>query len=163
MAIDNSRTVDMGGNDLIVNSISIGASGNGIPSATTTCYIGSGTPVSINTAGAVTYTAAQLLSGVIVRDTNGAGRTDVLPTAALLVAGINAVGSGAKVGDRVECLLINGADAAETLTLNNGSGGTDDANDLRATKTIGQNASKMITLRLTNVTAGSEAYVRYLN
>lgn len=112
---------------------------------------------SINTAGAVTYTAAQMLGGIIVRDPNGAGRTDVLPTAALLVAAI----PGAAVGDIIKTQIINGADAAEVLTLSAGAGGAFDANQTAASQVIGQNNSKTITIRLTNVTPASEAYVVY--
>lgn len=115
------------------------------------------TATSDATVGARTYTAAEILGGIIVRDTNGAGRTDVLPTAALLVAAL----PGAAVGDVVECDIINGADAAETLTLSAGSGGAFDTNQTAASRVIGQNASKTIRIRLTNVTASSEAYVVY--
>jgi hypothetical protein len=112
---------------------------------------------SISTAGNVTYTAAQLLSGTIVRDPNGAARTDTLPTAALLVAALNAL-SAAEVGDVVNAYIVNGADAAETITLAAGTGGTFDANQTAAARVVAQNSSKMIRIRLTNVTAGAEAY-----
>ena len=117
-----------------------------------------GTPASYATAGAQTYTAADVLSGVIVRDCAGAGRTDVLPTAALLVAAMTAP----KVGDVVRCLIVNGSDAAEAITLNAGSGGGYDTNQTAASRVIGQNTSKTVTIRLTNVTSGAEAYVAYL-
>lgn len=116
-----------------------------------------GAPTSINTAGAATLTAAQLLGGIIVRDPNGAGRTDTLDTAANIVAAI----PNAAVGDIFDCLIINGADAAETITLAAGAGGGFDANQTAAARVIPQNASKMIRIRLTNVTASSEAYVIY--
>lgn len=116
-----------------------------------------GVPVSKNTAGAVTLTAAEVLSGLIVADTNGAGRTYTLPTAALLVAAM----PGARVGDVIRCYVINGADAAETLTLAAGAGGAFDANQTAASQVIPQNASKVVHIRLTNVTAASEAYVVY--
>lgn len=109
------------------------------------------------TVGPRTYTAAEILGGIIVRDPNGASRSDVLPTAALLVAAI----PGAQVGDIVRCLIVNGSDAAETITIGAGSGGGFDANQTAASRLIGQNASKTVTIRLTNVTASSEAYVVY--
>jgi predicted RecA/RadA family phage recombinase len=115
-------------------------------------------PTSITTAGGVTYSAAQILGGIIVRDPNGAARSDTLPTAALLVAAI----PGAKVGDIVRCLIVNGADGAEVLTILAGSGGTYDAAQIAASQVIGQNNSKTLTLRLTNVTASSEAYTIHL-
>ena len=98
-----------------------------------------------------------MASGVIVRDPNGASRTDTLPTAALLVAGF----PGVKVGQVVEVYIVNGADAAETITLAEGTGGSFDANQTAASRLIGQNASKNIRIRFTNVTAGAEAYVIY--
>ncbi len=113
---------------------------------------------SSNTAGPVTLTAAQILGGIVVADPNGAGRTYTLPTAALLVAAI----PGAKVGDIIRCLIINGADAAEVLTIGAGSGGSFDANQTAASQVIGQNSSKTVTIRLTNVTLSSEGYVVYL-
>lgn len=131
-----------------------------------TAYVGLDDPLvenhgaafSDNTAGAVTYTAAQVLAGIIVRDPNGAGRTDVLPTAALLVAAI----PGAKVGDTVRCKVINGADAAETITIAAGSGGGFDTLQIAATRIVPQNTSRDVLIRLTNVTASSEAYVAYM-
>jgi predicted RecA/RadA family phage recombinase len=70
-------------------------------------------PRSYATVGAQVYTAADILGGIIVRDTNGGARTDTLPTAALLVAAL----PGVRVGDVVRCQIINGADAAEVLTI----------------------------------------------
>lgn len=115
-------------------------------------------PTSDATAGARTYTAAEILGGIIVRDPAGAGRSDVLPTAALLVAAM----TRPAVGDVVKCLIINGADAAETITIGAGTGGGFDTNQTSASRVIPQNTSKMIHIRLTNVTAAAEAYVAYL-
>lgn len=111
---------------------------------------------SINTAGNVSYTQAQVMAGEIVRDPNGAARTDTLPTAAALVAAI----PGCTVHMRIKVLIINGADAAETITLQvpAGGGGTWDANQTAASRVIPQNTQKLITMRLTNVTSGTEAY-----
>lgn len=112
---------------------------------------------SYSTAGPQTYTAADIIGRTIVRDPNGASRSDVLPTAALLVAAV----PGVQVGDVIDCLIINGADAAETITIGAGAGGTFDANQTAASRIIGQNASKLVRIRFTNVTASSEAYVVY--
>jgi len=128
--------------------------GNGAPRSLSAAVA----PASKNTAGAVTYTAAELLGGIIVRDPNGAGRTDILPTAALLVAAV----PGARVGDVIRTLIVNGADAAEAITISAGTGGAFDANQTASSQVIPQNASKTLTIRLTNVTASSEAYVAYL-
>lgn len=112
---------------------------------------------SIATAGNVTLTAAQMLGGIIVRDCAGAGRTDTLPTAALLVAAM----PGVQVGDLVRTLIVNGSDAAEAITLAAGTGGAFDANQTAGSRVIAQNDSKLVMIRITNVTAASEAYVVY--
>ncbi len=109
----------------------------------------------VNTAGNVTYTAAQVLTGWIVRDCAGASRSDVLPTAALLVAAI----AGVAVGDVLDVLFVNGSDAAEVITIGAGSGGAFDAVQIAASRVIPQNATKIVRIRITNVTASSEAYV----
>lgn len=87
----------------------------------------------IETAGAATYTAAQLLGGLILRDPAGAARSDVTPTAALIIAAI----TGAAVGDSFEFTIRNTADAAEIITVTAGVGVT-----LSGTMTIGQNNSR---------------------
>lgn len=117
-----------------------------------------GPPASYSTAGPVTYSVADILSGIIVRDTNGAARTDVTPTAAQLVAGV----PGVRVGDVLQCEIINGADAAEVITLTGGTGVTFDPNETAVARVIGQNSSKTLFIRFTNVTPGSEAAVAYL-
>lgn len=117
---------------------------------------GFGVPASLNTAGNITYTAAQILTGCIVRDPNGASRTDILPTAALMAAAL----PGISIGDIVEFRLINGADAAENITLTMGAGGSLDPNQQAVSALIGQNASKNIYIRFTAVT--TPAYVAYV-
>jgi predicted RecA/RadA family phage recombinase len=109
---------------------------------------------SITTAGAVTLTAAQLLTRTIVRDPAGADRTDTLPTAALLVAAI----PGVRVGDLLEVRYVNGADAAETITIAAGTGGAFLAAQTAASRVIPQNSARTIRIRFTNVTAAAEAY-----
>ena len=106
----------------------------------------------INTAGAVTYTADQVLGGLILRDCNGAGRTDVLPTAALLVA---AIGHCQK-DDYFDVTIRNTSGAANTLTVNGGTNGT-----ASGTQTIAQSNQKIFRIQITNATAGSEAYTFY--
>lgn len=103
----------------------------------------------ITTAAAVTFTAAQLLGGEIRRDPNGAGRADLVPTAASLVA----AQTGLQVGSTFEFLLRNDADAAETITVTTNTGAT-----VAGTMTVAQNAMKRFRVRFTNVDPGSEAY-----
>jgi hypothetical protein len=111
----------------------------------------------ITTAGAETYTAAQCLGGVILRDPNGAGRTDVLPTAALLLGPMRAP----RIGDTIYVLVINTADAAETITISAGAGGSFDAAQIAATRIIPQNTSRTLLIRITGVGA-SPSYVVYM-
>lgn len=104
-------------------------------------------------AAPVTYTAAQLLGGLVLRDPNGAGRSDVLPSAALMVAAI----PDAVVGSGFEFTIRNTADQSETITITAPSG----AVTLSGTMTIAQNNSKRFLVVLTNVTAAAEAYTIY--
>lgn len=78
------------------------------------------TAANITTAGAGTYTAANLLTGRITRDPTGGDRTDTTDTAANLISGL---GLDANYRER-ECLIVNTADAAETITLAGGVGVT---------------------------------------
>lgn len=91
------------------------------------------------TAGAVTFTAASVLGGLILRDPNGAGRSDLLPTATALLATMNdAFGqTKAVIGTAFEFTIRNTADAAETITVTTNNGLT-----LSGTMTIAQNNSK---------------------
>ncbi len=104
------------------------------------------------TAGAKTYTAAELIGGLILRDPAGGSRNDVSPTAALIVAGF----AGGIVGSSFEFTIRNTADAAETITLTAGAGVT-----LSGTMTIAQNNSKRFLCRLDNVGSGTEAVTIY--
>ncbi len=105
--------------------------------------IGQSTASSISTADAATYTAAQLLGGLIIRDPAGDNRSDVTPTAALLIAAITQAG----VGNSFEFTIRNAADAAETITVTAGTGVT-----LSGTMTIAQNNSKRFLAVVTSST-----------
>lgn len=87
-----------------------------------------------STAGAVTYTAAEFTGGLILRDPNGAARTDVTPTAALLYTELG----DPEVGSTFEVVIRNTADADETITMSGGSGVT-----ISGTATIAQNNTKV--------------------
>lgn len=125
---------------------------------TTRVITSGGTPTTLATAGAETITAAQLLTGIIVRDCAGASRIDTLPTAALLVAAI----PGCVAGDTIHCKYINGSDANEVITITEGAGGGFDTNQTAASRVIPQNISKNLQIRITVTTLSSEAYVVYL-
>jgi hypothetical protein len=116
------------------------------------------------TAAAVTYTAAEIAGGYIRRDPNGSGRTDVLPTAALLVAYLRNIAGqlGAELTARIEMqfTIQNDADAAETITMSVGTGGSLGPNVAGSvTVTVPQNTSKRFSIQFTSTTPGSEAYV----
>jgi len=104
----------------------------------------------IDTAGAATLTAAQILGGLILRDPNGASRSDVVPTATLLINAIH----DCKVGDSFEFIIKNTADADETITLTSGTGAT-----MVGTMTIAQNNVKRFRAVITGVS--SPAYTVY--
>jgi hypothetical protein len=110
------------------------------------------TVTTIATAGVVGYSAAEFLGGLILRDPNGAGRADTVPTAAALVAAM----PGAFVGQSFEVTIRNTAGAAETITVTTATGAT-----LSGTMTIAQLNTRRFLAVLTNVTSGSEAYTLY--
>jgi hypothetical protein len=87
----------------------------------------------ITTAAAVTFTAAQILGGLILRDPSGGARADLMPTASDLVAILGGVDDTMSV----EFTIRNTADADETITLTTNTGIT-----LSGTMTIAQNNSK---------------------
>ena len=113
----------------------------------------------IVTAGAATYVAENLLRGILIRDPSGASRSDVTPSAAQLVAAAGSKYGGVKVGMIIPVLIVNCADAAEVITVTVGAGVTLGATP--GTCAIGQNASRMVLFRFTNVTPASEAVVIY--
>lgn len=100
----------------------------------------------ITTAGAETYTAAQLATGVITRDPAGAARTDTTDTAANIIAGTPALSAN---GDCLACWLINTADAAEAITLAGGTGVTVS----NVGQTLAQNESALLLFRRTSASA----------
>jgi hypothetical protein len=117
-------------------------------------YLGHTTVTTYNTAGVLAMTAAMLLGGLILRDPNGAGRSDTVPSAASIVAAV----ANAAVGVSFEFTIRNTADAAETITVAQDGGATV---TLSGTMTIAQNNSKRFLAVLTNVTSGSEAVTIY--
>lgn len=104
------------------------------------------------TAGVMAMTAAQVLGGLILRDPNGAGRADTVPTAAAIVAAIK----NCKAGDSFEFTIRNTADGAETITVTTASGNT-----LSGTMTIAQNNTKRFLTVVSTATSGSEAVTTY--
>lgn len=95
------------------------------------------------TAGAHTYTAAELLGGLILRDPNGGARSDPTDTAANIIAAMLQAG----VGDSFEFTIRNAADEAETITVTAGTDVT-----LSGTMTIAQDNSKRFLCVVTSAT-----------
>lgn len=118
----------------------------------------SSAPTEITTAGAATYTTAQISGRIILRDPSGSSRTDTMPTAALLVA----MYPNPEIGDTHDVMVINTADAAETITIQAGSGGAFASTIPAAAKVIAQNSRATLRFRITAVASGSEAYVLYM-
>lgn len=101
----------------------------------------------ITTAGDAVYTAAQMATGLITRDPNGANRSDTTPTAALLITGLKL----STDGQVRECYLINTANAAETITLVAGANVT----IVNVGQTIAQDESVKLVIRRTSSTTVS--------
>lgn len=111
------------------------------------------TPAQITTVGAATYTIAQMQTGLILRDPVGADRSDVTPTAALLVAAFKTP----YVGLGFEFDLWNQSDhagASEVITITGGAGCTLSPTAI----TLVRGERKRFIVEVTNITAGAEAY-----
>ena len=106
------------------------------------------TVTTISTASAVTFAASEVVGGLILRDPNGAGRADLLPTVANLHAELDAPATAA--GTSFEFTIRNTADAAETITVTTNTGWT-----LSGTMTIAQNNSKRFKVVFTSATAAT--------
>ena len=112
--------------------------------------------------GNQTITIAEVLTGILYDDPEGAG-TWTLPTAALAVAGV----TGVAVGDCIDFAVVNNATtgANEIVTMAVGSGGTAAGNMLVAAPNVTEDqenaGSGLFRIRFTNVTSSSEAYVCY--
>lgn len=167
MAVYNTAaSVDMAGNDELVNNARVRANKNAITVGTITFpsaplgvnYIdGAGAPISTTPGATTTILAEQLLTGIITFAPSAAC-TATFDTGANIVAGVNKVTAGAVVGDVITALIINGS-ASNAITLAVPASGAFDTNN--ANRTIGTSTSRYCWVRLTNVTPGSEAYVVY--
>lgn len=116
--------------------------------------------------GAQTITIANLLTGILHDDPEGAA-TWTLPTAALAVAGVSSIsGSAVEVGQYFDFYVINDATTTvdEPITIAMGTSGTAVGHMLvEANAVAGEESSGSghFRLRFTNVTASSEAYTCY--
>ena len=108
--------------------------------------VGNTTVSTITTAAAVTYTPAQVLGGLIIRDTNGAARADLMPTAATLYAALeNPVKI---VGLSFNFTIRNNSGAANSITLTTNTGAT-----LNGTMTVAQSSQRDFTVVFASPTA----------
>jgi hypothetical protein len=98
----------------------------------------------VNTAAAVTLTPAMLASGLILRDPNGASRTDVAPDATSLYEYFK----NPEVGSSFEFTIRNIAGGAFTITI----GGTPTGVTYNGNMTIAQNNSKRFKVVFTSPT-----------
>ncbi len=101
---------------------------------------------------AATLTAAQVVGGAIIY--NGLAATLTLPTAAAL---LQLLQSGAYASQQF------GVDDFLLLTVSNigAAGVTISSGSTASTRVVGASANSLVTIRFTNVTAGSEAYTIY--
>lgn len=108
-----------------------------------------------NTTGSnQTYTAAQLVGGILTRDPNGSGRTDTTATGTEIETELNAQGIDVDTGDTFTCLIVNTANGAETITLAGGTGVTIS----NVGQTIAQYESALLLFRRT----GANAFTCYI-
>jgi len=147
-ATDNGKGADMSSNPKLVRAFVMAASTaedellsvdliGPLPKGANP-LIGKTTVSTLATADVVTYTAAQFLGGLILRDPAGGARSDVTPTGTLIAAALVAAGAGSTVtGLSFEFTIRNTADASETITVTAGADVT-----LSGTMTIAQNNSK---------------------
>jgi hypothetical protein len=110
------------------------------------------TPTVNAVAAAVTYSTAEILSGLILRDALTSARADLLPTAATLVAAIN----GCQVGTSFRTIIRNTAAVTGAVTLTANTGAT-----ISGTALIPAVSQKELLIVVTNVTPGTESYVAY--
>lgn len=111
------------------------------------------TSTAVTTDGNATYTAAQLLGGIITRSAITSNRVDAFDTAANIVAAI----PGAVAGMTFD-ILVNNNDDASTITVNGASTGI--TYEGAATALAAGEACKF-TAVLTDVTGGMEAVTVY--
>jgi len=105
-------------------------------------------------ASTITFTAGQILGGMVRYDPTGGSATATLPTAALLVAEL---GDAAHVGLSFDIEFIHTGSTSEVVTLAAGTGNT-----LSPTTQAYDGAEVLrVRARLDNVTAGSEAVTYY--
>lgn len=79
---------------------------------------------SYNTAGPVTFLASDLLQRLILRDCNGAARSDVTPTAQQFIDALTVFGRPPVPGNSFEFVIRNSTAGAFAITIVAGAGVT---------------------------------------
>jgi hypothetical protein len=110
------------------------------------------TPTPESGAGNVTYTVAEILSGLLNRDALSAAKADTLPTAAQIIAGIN----GCQVYLSFRTIIRNTSAAAGSITVTANTGIT-----LSGTMVIPFQSLQELLFVVTSVTPGAEAITVY--
>jgi len=105
-------------------------------------------------AASQSYTAADIVGGIIVHASGGAAGN--LPTAAAIAAILRGGATPLNIGDTIECLICNGG--AGSITLGLATGVTNDANGTLVIPTL---TSKYCQFRFTGTTPGAETCVLY--
>lgn len=142
--VDNSRNVDLSGNDITVSSVMF-APGSGQAPARVIDLNGTAPVAFSGTTG--TATLANIASGMLI-STNAGATTITLDTAANIVAALNAAPySGARVNDTVSFDVSSHGAGGATLAV--GTGGSL-ANG--STGTVATGTQKTFILQVTNVT-----------
>lgn len=124
-------------------------------SLATTHFLRKPTVTSINTSSGVVYTAAQLIGGLINRDTNGAERTDTTASAASIVAQMLSDNAGVDTDSSFQLILKNSGSFA--LTLAGGAGVT-----ILGYPTVNPGRAVVVTAIATSVLSSSEAVSVYV-
>ena len=137
ITMDTSDNVGIG-NDLSAGG-TLRCTGQFTPGAFNSDFV---TVTTDTTAGANTWSAAEFIGGLLLRDPAGDNRSDVTPTATQIVGAI----ANCKVGTAFRVIIRNTADATETITVTGGTGVT-----LSGTMTIAQNNTKEFLCVITNV------------
>lgn len=144
-----SRPVEMTG-DVTIDSSGVTVVG-ALPKIVTPSI---STPIADATAGPITITAAMMLSGLLLRDCNGASRNDTLDTAANLVAAIGVGGWTPAVGQVIEFAVYNNSILGELLQF---TMPIDITAVAAAAYSIGPGQSTKFLVVLTDVSGGTEA------
>jgi uncharacterized protein (DUF111 family) len=110
------------------------------------------TPTPNAVAAAVTYTPAEILSGLLLRDALSSARADLLPTAASIIAAIN----GCQLGTSFRTWIRNTGAGAGSITLTTNTGLT-----LSGTMVIPFQSQKELMFVVTNVFPNQEAVTVY--